>query len=73
MGSSEVSDNVPVEQLSLTARAYSMLKRNGINTVAQLAIMPEQDLMNLSNFTPAMMEELRAKVKKKLGSSPWGD
>jgi DNA-directed RNA polymerase subunit alpha len=73
MGSSEVSDNIPIENLNLTMRSYATLKRGGIVTVAQLVVLSEQDLMGLNNFTPAIMEELRSKLKKQLDLSPWGD
>jgi hypothetical protein len=62
--------NVPVEDLNLTVRCYNILKRAGINTVGQLALLPEPYLMGLRNFTPATMGELKGKLDQ-LGLSPW--
>jgi hypothetical protein len=61
---------VPIEELYLTVRCYDVLKREGINTVGQLAMLPERHLMGLRRFTPATMGELKGKLKE-LGLSPW--
>jgi Bacterial RNA polymerase, alpha chain C terminal domain len=60
----------PIERLTLTVRCYNVLKREGINTVGQLAVLPERYLLGLRNFTPVAMGELKAKLEQ-LGLSPW--
>jgi hypothetical protein len=70
MESREDPYNVPIEDLNLTVRCYNALKRDGINTVGQLAVLPERHLMDLRNFTPATMGELKGKLEQ-LGLSPW--
>ncbi len=61
---------VPIEELCVTVRCYCALKRDGVDTVGQLAMLPERHLMGLRNFTPETMDELKFKLKQ-LGLSPW--
>ena len=61
---------IPIEELCLTVRSYNVLKREGINTVGQLAVLPERHLTTLRNFTPQNMDELKAKLEQ-LDLSPW--
>jgi hypothetical protein len=70
MESREDPYNVPIEDLYLTVRCYDVLKREGINTVGQLAMLPERHLMGLRNFTPRCMDSLKRKLEE-LGLSPW--
>jgi hypothetical protein len=71
MASSGGAYNVPIEELCLTVRCYSALKRDGIDTVGQLVILPERYVRNLKNVTPGTMDELKGKLHQ-LGLSPWG-
>lgn len=61
---------IPIEELYLTVRSYNVLKRAGVNTVGQLAVLPEWHLTGLRNFTPKNMGELKAKLEL-LDLSPW--
>ncbi len=61
---------VTLEQLRLTVRCYSPPKREGIDTVGQLAVLPERHLTSLRGFTPEAMGELKYKLRQ-LGLSPW--
>jgi hypothetical protein len=70
MASHENPYNVPIEELYLTVRCYDALKREGIDTVGQLARLPERQLMGLRRFTPATMSELKGRLEQ-LGLSPW--
>jgi hypothetical protein len=65
------SYNAPIEELCLTVRCYSALKRDGIDTVGQLAMLPERHLMGLRNFTARTMDELKGRLEE-LGLFPWG-
>jgi DNA-directed RNA polymerase alpha subunit len=69
-GSIEDPRAVTLEQLSLTVRCYDPPKREGINTVGQLAVLPERHLTGLRGFTPEAMGELKYKLRQ-LGLSPW--
>jgi hypothetical protein len=42
--------DVPIEALNLSVRAYNVLKRNGLNTVAPLLLMSESDFLALRNL-----------------------
>ena len=70
MESREDPYNAPIEDLNLTVRCYNALKRDGINIVGQLAVLPERHLMGLPNFTPASMDSLKRKLGE-LGLFPW--
>jgi hypothetical protein len=62
--------NAPIEELCLTVRCYSALKRDGIDTVGQLAMLLERHLMGLRNFTPRTMDELKGRLEE-LGLFQW--
>ena len=66
----EDPSGVPIEQLGLTVRWYTALKRNGVHTVGQLAALPEPRLLALADSPQATMSELKDKVGR-LGLSPW--
>jgi hypothetical protein len=70
MASREDAYNVPIEDLYLTVRCYNVLKRDGIDTVGQLAVLPEGHLMALRNFLPRDMDALKGKLEE-LGLFPW--
>jgi len=54
--------NTPIEQLSLSVRAYNCLKRSGLMTVGQVLEKSEEDLLALRNFGRKSYDELRAKL-----------
>jgi DNA-directed RNA polymerase subunit alpha len=58
--SSELS--TPIEDLDLTVRSYNCLKREGINTVAELIALSEDQLMNIRNFGSKSVDEVRDKL-----------
>lgn len=70
MGSRQDPYAVPIEELCLTVRCYNLLKRDGIDTVGQLAVLPRQHLLGLRNFLPRDLDELNRKLRD-LGLSPW--
>jgi DNA-directed RNA polymerase subunit alpha len=53
---------MPIEQLDLTVRSYNCLKREGINTVAELIALTEDELMNIRNFGSKSVDEVRDKL-----------
>ena len=51
-----------IEELDLTVRSYNCLKREGINTVAELINLSEDQLMNIRNFGSKSVDEVRDKL-----------
>jgi DNA-directed RNA polymerase subunit alpha len=54
--------STPIEDLDLTVRSYNCLKREGINTVAELIALSEDQLMNIRNFGSKSVDEVRDKL-----------
>jgi len=55
--------DTPIEELDLSVRSYNCLKRQGINTVGQLADCSENDLLNIRNFGAKSIEEVKDKLQ----------
>jgi DNA-directed RNA polymerase subunit alpha len=53
---------ITVEDLNLSVRSYNCLKREGINTVAELVQKTEQELMDIRNFGQKSIDEVKAKL-----------
>jgi DNA-directed RNA polymerase subunit alpha len=60
-------DSVLIEELELGVRAYNCLKREGIETVGQLIRYSESELLNLPNFGKKSVEEVKDRVRERLG------
>jgi DNA-directed RNA polymerase subunit alpha len=54
--------NTPIEELSLSVRAYNCLKRSGLMTVGQVLEKNEDELLALRNFGRKSYEELKDKL-----------
>ncbi|MFE0616032.1 DNA-directed RNA polymerase subunit alpha C-terminal domain-containing protein, partial [Bacillus altitudinis] len=52
-----------IEDLDLSVRSYNCLKREGINTVQELANKTEEDMMKVRNLGRKSLEELKAKLE----------
>jgi DNA-directed RNA polymerase subunit alpha len=61
-GRAVITDERPVEDLELTVRSYNCLKREGIDTIGQLATMSEEELMNIRNLGMKSVDEIRSKL-----------
>jgi DNA-directed RNA polymerase subunit alpha len=61
-GRTVITDERPVEDLELTVRSYNCLKREGIDTIGQLATMSEEELMNIRNLGMKSVDEIRSKL-----------
>jgi DNA-directed RNA polymerase subunit alpha len=61
---SETVLDTPIEDLELTVRSYNCLKRQGVNTVGQLAECSEADLLNIRNFGAKSIEEVKDKLQQ---------
>ncbi|MBA3610854.1 MAG: DNA-directed RNA polymerase subunit alpha [Rubrobacter sp.] len=57
-----ISDERLVEDLELTVRSYNCLKREGVDTIGQLATMTEEELMNIRNLGMKSVDEIRSKL-----------
>lgn len=65
----EVSDNVQsgnldmtIEELDLSVRSFNCLKRAGINTVQELVVKTEDDMMKVRNLGRKSLEEVQEKL-----------
>lgn len=54
--------NTPIEELSLSVRAYNVLKGAGINTVGEITKKTLEELQNIRNMGRHSLEEIVAKV-----------
>ena len=61
-GRAVIQDERPVEDLELTVRSYNCLKREGVDTIGQLATMTEEELMNIRNLGMKSVDEIRSKL-----------
>lgn len=52
-------ESIPIENLGLSSRAFNCLKRNGINTVADLVRMTADELCELRNFGSTSLGEVK--------------
>ena len=55
-------DNISIEELDLSVRAFNCLKRAGINTVGQLRTMTDDDFAHVRNLGRKCTEEIRTKL-----------
>lgn len=62
VGRPVIADERPVEDLELTVRSYNCLKREGVDTIGQLATMTEEELMNIRNLGMKSVDEIRSKL-----------
>jgi DNA-directed RNA polymerase subunit alpha len=63
--------DMSIEDLDLSVRSYNCLKRQGVNTVGQLAECSETDLLGIRNFGAKSIEEVKDKLQSKgLGLKP---
>jgi DNA-directed RNA polymerase alpha subunit len=53
---------LPIEELSLSKRAYNVLRRSGLVTIGQVVEKSEEELLALRNFGQRSYDELRDKL-----------
>lgn len=61
--------SLPIERLSLSMRAYNVLRRSGLVTIGQVMEKSEEELLALRNFGRASYDELREKLDE-MGMPP---
>ena len=54
--------SMPIEQLDMTVRSYTCLKREGIHTVGELIGRSEADLLDIRNFGAKSIDEVKVKL-----------
>jgi len=60
-------NQIPIEELQLSVRAYNCLKRAQINSVADLLVYTEEDLLEIKNFGQKSAEEVVIALRERLG------
>jgi len=58
-------NEIPIEELDLSVRAYNCLKANDITTVGQLLGKREDELLGLRNFGRKSLDEIKEKLVEK--------
>lgn len=58
-------DDVLIEELELGVRSYNCLKREGVETVADLVVRTEAELLNIPNFGKKSIEEVRERLAER--------
>lgn len=57
--------DIRIEELDLTVRSFNCLKREGINTLAELVNLTEHQLMNIRNFGQKSVDEVLEKLTER--------
>lgn len=66
--------DMTIEELDLSVRSYNCLKRAGINTVEDLTLRKEEEMMKVRNLGRKSLDEVTNKLKSlKLGFAPEED
>lgn len=60
-------DQIPIEELHLSVRAYNCLKRAQINSVSDLLDYTQEDLLEIKNFGQKSAEEVIEALQERLG------
>ena len=61
------ANQIPIEELQLSVRAYNCLKRAQINSVADLLDYTQEDLLEIKNFGQKSAEEVVEALQDRLG------
>ena len=54
-----------IEDLDLSERPRNCLKRAQINTIGELVLKTEEDLLNITNFGQKSLDEVKAKLDER--------
>lgn len=61
------ANQIPIEELQLSVRAYNCLKRAQINSVSDLLDYSQEDLLEIKNFGQKSAEEVVEALQQRLG------
>lgn len=64
---SDPTNQIPIEELQLSVRAYNCLKRAQINSVSDLLDYTQEDLLEIKNFGQKSAEEVVEALQQRLG------
>ena len=64
-GSSSPDLDIPIEDLDLSERPRNCLKRAQVNTVGELLLKTEDDLLNITNFGQKSLDEVKQKLDER--------
>ena len=62
-------DNILIEELELSVRAFNCLKRASIHTLADLLKYSQEDLLEFKNFGQKSADEVCSSLETKFGKS----
>lgn len=65
--SDDPTNQIPIEELQLSVRAYNCLKRAQINSVSDLLDYSQEDLLEIKNFGQKSAEEVIEALQERLG------
>jgi DNA-directed RNA polymerase subunit alpha len=65
MGSGSPDLDLSIEDLELSERPRNCLKRAQINTVGELLLRSEEDLLNITNFGQKSLDEIKVKLDER--------
>lgn len=54
--------SLPIDRLNLSTRSYNVLRRNGISTTAELALLSEEDIFAMKNLGQKSAQEILNKL-----------
>ena len=54
--------DMPIEELELSVRSYNCLKRANINTIGELMLKSEDDLIKVRNLGKKSLDEVEQKL-----------
>ena len=57
--------DLPIEDLDLSERPRNCLKRAQINTIGELVLKTEEDLLNITNFGQKSLDEVKVKLDER--------
>jgi DNA-directed RNA polymerase subunit alpha len=64
-GSGSPDLDLSIEDLDLSERPRNCLKRAQINTVGELLLRSEEDLLNITNFGQKSLDEIKLKLDER--------
>ncbi len=65
IGSSSPDLDLPIEDLDLSERPRNCLKRAQVNTIGELLVKTEEDLLNITNFGQKSLDEVKVKLDER--------
>jgi DNA-directed RNA polymerase subunit alpha len=57
--------DLPIEDLDLSERPSNCLKRAQVNTIGELLLKTEDDLLNITNFGQKSLDEVKQKLDER--------